>query len=74
MPLNLIPNARQVARYSISQWAQYAAVSIIGGYQALPAEWQQALPVEWVFGLAGAALVCGIVGRLIYQPGLHGGK
>jgi uncharacterized membrane protein len=72
--MKLIPNAGQVARYSISQWCNYAAVSIIGGYQMLPEKMQQALSVEWVFGLAAAALVFGIFGRLIYQPVLHGGK
>jgi hypothetical protein len=69
--MKLVSNAAQVARYSISQWAQYVALSIIGGYQALPIRWQDAIPMYWVVALACIALVLGIVGRLIYQPILH---
>ncbi len=74
MKIELVPNARQVALQSYSQWAQYAALSIVSGYQVLPAAWQEALPVEWVMGLAGVALVLGIFGRLIAQPGLSKGQ
>lgn len=68
----LIPNARQVALRSYSQIAQYTAFSIIGGYQALPAEWQKEIPLQMVLVLASVALLCGIVGRLLAQPGLSG--
>lgn len=66
--MKLIPNARQVLLRSYSQQAQGAALAIIGGYQILPEQWQNALPLGLVLGLASAALVLGIVGRLIAQP------
>jgi hypothetical protein len=69
--MKLIPNARQVLLQSYSQQAQGAALAIIGGYQILPAAWQEALPLPLVLGLACVALVLGIVGRLVAQPGLE---
>jgi hypothetical protein len=69
--MKLIPNAKQVLLHSYSQRAQGAALAIIGGYQVLPEKWQDALSAPWVMGMACAALVLGIVGRLIAQPELQ---
>jgi hypothetical protein len=68
----LVPNAKQIALKSYSQIAQYTALSIIGGYQAIPKEWQDAIPLPMVLAMASVALVCGIVGRVLAQPGLTG--
>jgi hypothetical protein len=69
--MKLIPNAKQVALRSYSQRAQGVALALIGGYGVMPEKWQDALPMPAVMGLACAALVLGIFGRLVAQPSLH---
>lgn len=66
-----IPNVKQVALQSYSQVAQMLAVTILTAYGAMPDKLQDALPVWAVMGIAIFVLLLGIIGRLVYQPGLH---
>ncbi len=68
--MKLIPNARQVALRSYSQWAQAASVALLGSYGALPQQMQDLIPMPVLIGLTCTILVLGFIGRLIAQPEL----
>ena len=68
--MKIIPNWRDALRmYSIQ--AQALNFAIIGAWQALPDDLQDALPGSVVLGVAMGLLVLGIVGRLIQQPAVQ---
>lgn len=65
--MKIIPNWRDALRmYSVQ--AQALNFAIIGAWQALPEDLQDALPETLILGVAMVLLVLGIVGRLIQQP------
>lgn len=68
--MQLIPNAKQVALRSYSQWAMASATALLGSYGALPDKMQDLIPVPVLIGLTCTILVLGFIGRLIAQPEL----
>jgi peptidoglycan/LPS O-acetylase OafA/YrhL len=65
-----VKNPRRVLR-AVSFQAMSVASAIIGGWSAVPPEWQALVPSDVIMGLVLALLVVGIVGRFIDQ-GLQG--
>lgn len=65
--MRLIPNWRKAWRM-FSVQAQAASFAILGTWQAMPDDLRSRVPEPVVFGIVGALLVLGIIGRLIDQP------
>jgi hypothetical protein len=67
MKPRLIPNWKRAWRM-FSVQAQAGALAVLGAWQAVPEDLKAAIPAPYVYGLAMALLVLGIVGRLVDQP------
>lgn len=69
--MKLISNWRRAWRM-FSVQAQAGSVAILGAWQTMPDDLRGRVPDPVVFGIVGALLVLGIVGRLIDQPKTRG--
>lgn len=68
--LKLIPEWRKAPRM-LSMQAMSAATALLGAWQAVPEELREHVPTTVLVWLVLALLVLGMVGRLLWQPGVR---